>query len=71
MQVIYLWLAGTRSTTVPPGSLELPGLAMMVWQRGSARTGTDQAIRILRYCPAPLPSGFKSPSDARLTWRNA
>ena len=48
--------AGPRSTTVPPDSPDLPGLAVMDWQRGSARTGTDQAVRILHHRPAPLPS---------------
>jgi len=37
-------------------STGLPGLAVMDWQRESARTGTDRAIRILHYRPAPLPS---------------
>jgi hypothetical protein len=56
MQTRCLWQVGSRSTTVPPDSPDLPGLAVMDWQRGSARTGTDQAIRILHYRLAPLPS---------------
>jgi len=31
-------------------------VSVMDWQRGSARTGTDQAIRILHYRSTPLPS---------------
>jgi hypothetical protein len=39
---------GSRSTTVPPDSPDVTGFAIMDWQRGSARSGTDhQAIRIL------------------------
>ncbi len=56
MQTICLWQVGSRSTTVPPDSQDFPGLAVMDWQRGSARTGTDKAIRILHYRRAPLPS---------------
>jgi hypothetical protein len=48
--------AGSRSTTVPPDSPDFPGLAIMDWHRGSGRTGTDQAIRILHYRTTPLPS---------------
>jgi len=55
-QTTCLWYVGSRSTTVPPDSPDLSGLAIMDWQLGSARTGTDQAIRILHYRPAPLPS---------------
>ena len=49
--------SGARDRKRPVStSPDLPGLAVMDWQRGSARTGTDQAVRILHHRPAPLPS---------------